>query len=91
MMYHNLILYFQIDNLHLEVTISKEKHRTCSDEVIVRDESIIRLQTEIDRINQAHTNTMEEVSKGNRFDMWLDRDELKLLHYTLGVQYTAVR
>ena len=50
-------------NLQLDITISKEKHRTCSEEVISRDEAIIRLQSEIDRVTQAHANTLEEVSR----------------------------
>ena len=49
----------------LDLTIVQEKHRTCQREVAGRDQTILRLQADLDTAQQRYQGTMEEVSGGN--------------------------
>merc|ERR1719210_766398 len=52
----------QIQHLNLELTISQEKHRTCQQEVTVRDSNLLKLQTELDKVQQHYTGVLDEMN-----------------------------
>ena len=60
----------RVQQQELDLTIMTEKHRTCQKEVAGRDQSILKLQSELDTAQQQYQGSLEEVwpnIKGNNY------------------------
>ena len=51
----------RVQRQELDLSVSQEKHRTCQAELASRDQSLLRLQAELDTAQQQYQGSLEEV------------------------------
>lgn len=54
----------RVQRQELDLSVTLEKHRTCQAELSSRDQSLLRLQSELDTVQQQYQGSMEEVNGG---------------------------
>lgn len=71
-------LYDKLQQVEIQLVTTIEKHKVCQLEVTQRDQTILKIQTELNLLNEKYTSTLDEIK--------IQQDELERLHTRIKKQ-----